>query len=245
MTRTRQWAILTTLAVAVVAVVGWFALIRPTHSHAATLRGQVVDQQQANQLLQSEIASLRAQQKHLPAQQRALRRFATKLPIGAGEPTMVRELTTAAAAAGVELVSITPGTGAPLSVAGATTAGPPAKGPQVMQLPVALGVDGSFANLESFFQQLESLPRALTVTGWTMCPSAGSGGAGCSAPALPANKTAPKGELGGTLSTLAYYVVPGAQASGAVSSGTTAGTTSGSTASPSPSPSASPAAPSS
>jgi hypothetical protein len=114
----------------------------------------------------------------------------------------------------------------------------------LVQLPIALGVTGSYANMESFFLSLEKLPRALLVTGWSLCPdgtsggaaSTGSGGVSCTPPATPANKTLPAGTVGGTLSAVVFYAPP---------AGTTAASTDGTTTTPStttPAPSTSTAA---
>jgi hypothetical protein len=98
-----------------------------------------------------------------------------------------------------------------------------------MQLPVALGVTGSYANLVSFFQSLEKLPRAMLVAGWSMCPivattgsaSGASSGGGCTVPSVPTNKTPPTGTLGASLNATVFYSPPAAATTGLTPSTTT------------------------
>jgi Tfp pilus assembly protein PilO len=244
MTKIRQWSILTVVAVLVVFAAGWFLLVKPQHAKSASLRSQAATQQESNQLLLTQIASLQVEQKSLPQQQQALQKFTTQVPNDASEPTIIRQLTAAAAGAGVDLVSMTPGTAAAVVSATVATAPVPAATPtagattttpaagatslvpsaattgQLVQLPITIGVTGSFPNVESFFQSLEKLPRALMVTSWSMCPDATEtgaaaptgGGATCTVPATPSNKTLPTGTLGATLSAVVFYAPPVATA---------------------------------
>lgn len=233
MSKMRQWTIFTVVAVLVVLVAGWLMLVKPEKSKVSSLKSQASAQNQANQLLLTQIESLQAEQKDLPQQQLTLAKFSTEVPDNAAEPTLIRQLTTAANGAGVDLISITPSDAsavaatspsvttptAPTSTAtpGTTTAGgatstPAAPAATLYQLPVALGISGSYANMISFFQALEKLPRAMIVAAWSMCPidngGGGSGGAGaasCSAPTPPSNKTPPSGTLGGTVNGTVFF----------------------------------------
>lgn len=262
MTKMRQWTIFTVVAVLVVLVAGWLLLVKPQKSKASDLRSQTAAQQQANQLLLTQIASLQAEAKALPQQQLTLAKFTTEVPNDAAEPTLIRQLSTAANGAGVDLISITPGTAASVATApAATTTAPtassagatstPAPGaqsltpavatPALVELPLALGVTGSYANMVSFFQAVEKLPRAMLVSGWSMCRLASNsgstqGGASCQAPSVPPNKTPATGTLGATLNTTVFY-----SPASATAPTTTTGSTGAST-SPATTPSAAPSA---
>src|SRR5438067_6686293 len=109
MTRARQWSVLTAVACLAVMAAGWFVLVKPQRSHAASLRKDAADVLQINQTLQAQIAHLRAQAKDLPAQQRKLADIATKVPDSPALPTLIRQLSAAADGSGVNLVSLSPG----------------------------------------------------------------------------------------------------------------------------------------
>lgn len=272
MTKIRQWSILTAVAVLVVFAAGWFLMVKPQQSKSSDLRSQAATQQQSNQLLLTQIASLQAEQKNLPQQQLALQKFTTQVPNDAAEPTIIRQLSAAAAGAGVDLVSMTPGAAsavvavtpvAPVPAATTAAAGTsttPAAGAtslvpsttaagQLVQLPITIGVTGTYPNVETFFQSLEKLPRALLVTGWSMCPDVtGSAavatttgaGASCTLPSTPTTDKLPAGTLGGTVSADIFYAPP----AGTVTSGTTTlgATTTGTTTATTPSPATTPTA---
>jgi Tfp pilus assembly protein PilO len=229
MTKMRQWSIFTAVTVVVVLAAGWFLLVKPQRSNASTLRGQAVTQQQANQQLQAQIAQLESEQRSLPKEQAELQKFATQVPNNSAEPTVIRQLSAAAAAADVDMVTLTPG--APTPVTASSTSLAPSTTSTLMALPLSISFTGTYPNVESFFQGLETLPRSMLITGWSLCPttSATSGGSGgCSAPAPPSNKTLPAGAVGGTLSTEVFYAPP-AGASTSSTLGSTTGTTTPST----------------
>jgi Tfp pilus assembly protein PilO len=217
MNKTRQWSVFTAIAVVVVLLAGWFLLVKPQSSHASSLRTQAATQQASNQLLITQIATLQAEQKQLPQQQKELQKFATQVPTDVSEPTIIRQLSAAAAGAGVDLVSVTPGAPS-LMTSASTTTTPGAStltqsSAPLVQLPLALGITGTYANIESFFQLLEKLPRALLVTGWSLCPdspngTSGSSGVSCSLPVTPANKTLPPDAVGGSLAATIFYAPP-------------------------------------
>jgi Tfp pilus assembly protein PilO len=194
MTRARQWSVLTAVACLVVLAAGWFVVVKPQRTHAAGLRDQATAVDQTNQTLQAQIAHLRAQAKDLPAQQRTLAQIATKVPDNPALPSLIRQLSAAADGAGVNLVSLSPGT--PMLVAATTTATTPvpaagataapaagtaaapaaATGPMLASIPLQVQVQGSYFNLEQFFSAVEGLPRAMLVSQFTATPVAPSGG---------------------------------------------------------------------
>jgi Tfp pilus assembly protein PilO len=243
MTKTRQWTVFTAVAVLVVLLAGWMLLVKPQKAKTSDLEAQAASQQQANALLNTQIAALEAEQKQLPQQQKELQKFATQVPSDVSEPTVIRQLTAAANGAGVDLVSMTPGgatvVNAEGAVAGSSTLTTTSSS-ALVQLPISLGVTGSYANMESFFLSLEKLPRALLVTGWSLCPdstnssssSGSSGGVSCAPPATPDNKTLPAGTIGGTLSAVVFYAPP---AGSTTASATGSTTTTPSTTTPAPS----------
>ena len=202
MTRARQWSVLTAVACLAVLAAGWFVVVKPQRSHAASLRSQAADVLQSNQTLQAQIAHLRAQAKDLPNQQRKLAEIATKVPDSPALPTLIRQLSAAADSSGVNLVSLSPGqptlvqtavvpvkpvapTGTGTAATGTaptapvTTSATSAPAAMLASIPLQIQVQGSYFNLEQFFAALELLPRAMKVTQFTAGPlSAGGAGGG-------------------------------------------------------------------
>ncbi|HTW19060.1 MAG TPA: type 4a pilus biogenesis protein PilO [Mycobacteriales bacterium] len=218
MTKTRQWTVFTAIAVLAVLVVGWFLLVKPQNSKVSTLKSQAATQQSSNAVLQSQIASLESEQRQLPQQQAALQKFASEVPPNASEPMLIRQLSAAAAGAGVDLVSITPGAPTVVSGTSTTSGGTTSLAPatstanQLVQLPVSLAITGTFPNVESFFQALEKLRRSTLVTNWSLCPdpavAGSSGSVSCALPATPSTDVLPPNAIGGTLSAYVFYSPP-------------------------------------
>lgn len=211
MEKMRQWSILTAMGALGLLVVGWFLLVSPQRSHASDLKTQAASQQSANSTLQTQVSQLEAQKKGLPAQQRLLNQIAAKVPASPELPTLIRQLTAAAKSSGVDLQSLAPAapsvvaaptsgttsvtapastTGAPAATAPTTsTAG--AASP-LAQIPVTLSVVGSYANVQSFFREVEHLSRAMLVTDFTLAPGVGT------------SENAPDGSLLGTVQAVVF-----------------------------------------
>jgi Tfp pilus assembly protein PilO len=213
MSPTRRWVVIGAVVAVLVLVVGWLLVVKPEQSKVSTINEQTTEQNSSNALLLTQISALQAEQKELPQQQLALQKFSTEVPDSTAEPTLVRQLTTAAQRSDVELVTISPGTPVPLTgAASATTLGaaPTAAG-TLYQLPVSLGIIGSYANVESFFNAIEHLARATIITGFTICPETSSGvGNACQGPAEPSNKVAPPGSVGVSVTAAVFYTPPAA-----------------------------------
>jgi Tfp pilus assembly protein PilO len=180
MDKLKQYTVFTVLGCLVVLAAGWFLLVSPKRSHAAELRTTAASQVSANSQLETQLAVLKAQAKDLPKQQAKLAKVAAKIPDNPALPAMVRALTTAATSAGVELVSMTPGT--PAAVTAAPAAAPvagsarraaapnTAAAGQLAMIPLTLNVVGGYFQVEQFMANLEDLPRSLRVTSLTLAP---------------------------------------------------------------------------
>ena len=191
----KQWVALTVVGVLAVMAAGWFLLVSPKRSDAALVRADVDSQNSTNAGLQTQLATLKAQAKTLPAQQAKLARVAAKIPDNPALPALIRALSAAADDAGVELLSLSPGTpvtvaaAAPNGVAGAapsssgtSTASQPttlssataatstASAGVLTSIPLSMNVVGGYFQLEQFFDKLENLARAAKVTGFSMAP---------------------------------------------------------------------------
>jgi Tfp pilus assembly protein PilO len=183
MNKMRQWSLLTGLAVVVVFAAGWFLAVSPQRHHAASLRTQAVSQQSSNAQLLSQINQLKQQKQGLPAQQRLLDQIAAKVPDNPALPALIRELSTAANAAGVDLESLAPAAPAPVAATPGAAVAPvaPATGVQstaagaalpLEQISLVIKVHGSYYNVESFFAAIEKMKRAMRVTSWSTAPGA-------------------------------------------------------------------------
>ncbi len=207
MDKTRQWSILTAVGVIAVLVAGWFLLVSPQRSHAADLRSQAAAQQQSNATLQSKVSMLRQQAKDLPRQQARLAEIAKKVPDNPALPPLIRALSDAADTSGVDLVSLAPSPPtAVTSVTGTATAQSAAKAAPgatpLAQIPVSIQVRGTYFNVEQFFNAVESLSRAMLVTGLSMAPIASSG-----APTQAGQKAIAPGSLTATV-TAKVFMAP-------------------------------------
>jgi Tfp pilus assembly protein PilO len=186
----KQWIALAAVAVIAILAGGWFLLVSPKHSDAASLRLQASDKQRANEMLLSEIAQLKAKAKDLPRQQAKLAAVAAKIPNNGALPTLIRALNAAAADTGVELVSMAPTqptavAAAPASVttpttpattsagttsaASASSAGSSAVG-TLEQIGVTLNVVGNYFQVAEYLDRLENLTRAFRVTTLNIVP---------------------------------------------------------------------------
>lgn len=219
MDKTRQSGLVALLAVVAVAAAGWFLLISPQRSHAASLRLEAAQAQQTNQTLVAQVAEHRAQEKQLPAKEALLAELQSRMPSDPELPSLIRELSSAADSAGVELVSLAPQTptavtqtAAPVtgtSKSGTTkTATPAVSTSSLSQISVAMNVVGGYFNLEQFFSNLESLPRALRVTQFTLATGASTGTAPApvagSSPAPVAPGTAGVGQETATITAVVF-----------------------------------------
>lgn len=193
MDKLKQWVALTVLGCLGIAAAGWFLLVSPKKAEAADLQAQTASQESTNASLRTQLEVLKAQAKDLPAKQADLARVAAKIPDNPALPSLIRALTAAAASAGVELVSVTPGPPAAVAVpvAAAPVAADPAAPPAdpaaapaapaagaptataagtLAGIPVAINVVGGYFEVAQFMSNLENLPRALRVTNLTLAP---------------------------------------------------------------------------
>lgn len=197
MDKLKQWVALTVVGALAILAAGWFLLVSPQRAEAADLQEQTETQTSANGALVQRIEVLKAQAQELPAQQAKLAAVAAKIPNDPALPTLIRALTAAADASGIELVSIAPSppvidapvavavdpaaaptdgtaaptdTAAPATAAPVTAAAPAATAGTLARIPVALTVVGGYYEAERYLDALESLSRAFRVSALTLAP---------------------------------------------------------------------------
>jgi hypothetical protein len=128
---------LAAMLVLVVVLVGWFALVSPQRSKAASLDGQIGD---ANVKLASTQAFMQSPEAHQSVERLAQVRRAVPEDVNMSE--ILRQLSSAAARSGVRIDSITPS--APVAAAGAQA------------VPIALSVNGRYFRLAKFVHLLRT-----------------------------------------------------------------------------------------
>jgi len=187
MTKSRQWAIGTALAVVLVLIAGVMLLVQPRRSEAASLNEQTTSQQASNVALQAKIVTLKAQQQDLPRQQARLAQIRGQLPEGPNLPSMVRSLSDIAKATGVDLIALSPSNPEALtqpSSAGAPTGSAPqpvtpdtapAVAAGVQQIPLKISVTGTYAELTQFLGRVENLQRSMIVGEVAVAPPSAAG----------------------------------------------------------------------
>jgi Tfp pilus assembly protein PilO len=225
MDKHKQWVALTLVGVLALFAAGWFLLISPKRAESADLRIQTQSRVTANAQLMSQITMLKAQAKDLPRQQARLAAVAAKIPDNPALPALIRALTTAAAQAGVELVSLSPTP--PTAVAatpapGAAAATPTAAGAAapvgsaagtLQSIGLTMNAVGGYFQIEQFLDRAENLTRAFKVTTFNLVPG--------TSPVKPAGSTAgsdPGKVLSATI-TGTVYMASGRVASAATVAG--------------------------
>jgi Pilus assembly protein, PilO len=129
--------VLAATLVLVVVLVGWFALVSPQRSKAASLDGQIGDW---NVKLASTQAFMQSPEAHQSVERLAQVRRAVPEEVNMSE--ILRQLSSAAARSGVRIDSITPS--APVAAAGAQA------------VPIALSVSGRYFRLAKFMHLLRT-----------------------------------------------------------------------------------------
>lgn len=174
MTQARRWSLLATLVIGAVLASGWFLLISPKRTDASDLLAQTAKAEEANVQLRAKLQQLKALAPELPKREAEFAAIRRQIPNNPALPDLIRQLTAASKKSGTSLTSLAPATpillvppGAPLP---ATGAAPTASNEQLMQLPLAIQVDGSYSQLEDFVDRLEKLRRVVLVSAFTLGP---------------------------------------------------------------------------
>ncbi|MFN8167186.1 MAG: type 4a pilus biogenesis protein PilO [Candidatus Nanopelagicales bacterium] len=219
-TTTKWYAGAAAASVAVIGA-GWFLLVSPQKTSAEEITAQAQNVAQRNATTESEIAALKAEFKDLPQLQSQVAAIRTRIPSALSEPSLLRTLSANAKKSGLNLVSMQ--FQAPQPITSGTVAGAEAGGGnpfsapgQVSQLPVAIQVAGSFADMRMYLNSLETMQRAMLVTGVDITRASAADGNGASG-------------ITGTITARVFMANPGTVASlpGSTTPITTAGASTG------------------
>jgi|BarGraIncu00222A_1022003.scaffolds.fasta_scaffold00264_20 Tfp pilus assembly protein PilO len=162
MTRTRKWVTGTAVLVLIVLAAGWFLLVSPKKSDAATLQQTALAQAATNDGLRVKVAALKAANAQIPQQEAKLATFHQQVPETPAEPALVRQLSALAKQSGMLFEVLNAANPAGLNVASAPVA---AKDNSLNQMSITMTVEGSYYSAERFLDLLESMKRVMIVTG--------------------------------------------------------------------------------
>jgi Tfp pilus assembly protein PilO len=159
-----------------VAGAGWFLAVGPETDRLSEVEAQVTSAREQNDLLGIQLAALKAQAADLDDTRDRAEALALRFPATADQPGLFREVTRAAADAGIGARDVTALTPTPPTVgeAGATGAqlAPDASEADLARQSVSVAVEGSYRETRRLLDNLEQMPRAYLITSITL--SAGS-----------------------------------------------------------------------
>ncbi|NAZ74899.1 type 4a pilus biogenesis protein PilO [Kineococcus sp. T13] len=172
------WIAGTGVLAVLVLLATYFLLIAPKRAEAADLATQRLQAQQDNEVLEQETALLEAQFATLDERRAEIAAITAELPAEAQTQQLLRQVETFATASGVTLLSVAPG--APvLHGADATGAAADTSGAVVVDLPITLTTEGTFAGTELFLKQLQAdMGRFLLVDDLSLANGTTDGGEG-------------------------------------------------------------------
>lgn len=108
--KTTGWIVGTSVVAIALAAGAWFGLIAPTLVDAGDQRTAAADQRERNELLEMQLARLKADAKNLERYQADLAAIQAKVPSTAGLAELTRQLDSVATSTGVTIVDVSPGT---------------------------------------------------------------------------------------------------------------------------------------
>ena len=166
--RTGRWSLATAIVCIALLAASWFLLVSPRRASAAETRVQSAAAQSQADLLQVKINQLRVQYADLPKRRAELNAIRHELPADAAIPTLVRDLQTYAAQAGVTLDTLAPGSPGLVTAEGAPAAAgavASATAPQLVGIPMTLTINGDYFEASLFIKYLQTkLNRALLIS---------------------------------------------------------------------------------
>jgi Tfp pilus assembly protein PilO len=177
-----MWLIGTAIVGFVLVLIGYFFFISPQRDQTSQVNDQIATAQTQNDVLQSRITSLNAQNAKLAVYQKELQTAELALPETSGMAAFLRTLQSIGASTSTTLSALSVGQPvaqtpvAPAVPAGSsssspspsptttTTSAPPA-GSGVYSIPIVATLAGSSSQLSAFLTQLQSVqPRAVLIT---------------------------------------------------------------------------------
>jgi Tfp pilus assembly protein PilO len=159
----RIWLLGGVVVTVLLTVAGWFLLIHPKYTDAATVRNEVGDETDQLTKLNHQVADLTARKKDLPALRAKLATNRNALPVDkTGMSAFLRQLQISGTAVNVDVSGLT--VGVPVTTDAV---------PNVFEMPITLVTSGDATNLSQFLSRLQTVQaRAVLVDSISL--SAGS-----------------------------------------------------------------------
>ena len=146
------------LAVAGVAILMVLLLVLPKMSQVSTAQDQLDQAQRDQQTLESRKSALEDAKAAAPQARKIIAEVNQRIPATAEEPGLILLLQNAAISAGIDLVSLSPGTPVFDAATGLST------------IAVGVSATGTYFDVTDFMYQIETLPRAAIVTNLSLAP---------------------------------------------------------------------------
>jgi len=146
------------LAVAGVAILMVLLLVLPKMSQVSTAQDQLDQAQRDQQTLESRKSALEDAKAAAPQARKIIAEVNQRIPATAEEPGLILLLQNAAISAGIDLVSLSPGTPVFDAASG------------LSKIAVGVSATGTYFDVTDFMYQIETLPRAAIVTNLSLAP---------------------------------------------------------------------------
>jgi Tfp pilus assembly protein PilO len=146
------------LAAAGVAILMVLLLVLPKMGQVSQAQVQLDQAQRDQQTLESRKSALEDAKAAAPQARKTIAEVHNRIPPTADEPGLIRLLQNAAINAGIDLVSLSPGTPALDTTSG------------LSKIAVAVSASGTYFDVTDFMYQIETLPRAAIVTNLSLAP---------------------------------------------------------------------------
>jgi len=146
------------LAVAGVAILMVLLLVLPKMSQVSTAQDQLDQALRDQQTLESRKSALEDAKAAAPQARKIIAEVNQRIPATAEEPGLILLLQNAAISAGIDLVSLSPGTPVFDAATGLST------------IAVGVSATGTYFDVTDFMYQIETLPRAAIVTNLSLAP---------------------------------------------------------------------------
>jgi Tfp pilus assembly protein PilO len=173
-----------TLALLVVAGLGWTVVVGPETSTLADTRAEIESTRDQNSLLTVQLASLEKQVAQLGDTRRTARDLSALFPPTADQPGLFEEVTAAAVDAGIGPQGVTSLAPSPPVIGGAAPGAPeadpatpaaPTGGVQLARQTVSVSVSGTYDQTQRLLANLEQMSRAYLVRSVTLAGDASTG----------------------------------------------------------------------
>ena len=169
--------ILGAIALLLIVGLGWQFVLSPKTEALSGVRLQITDTRDNNDLLELQLVRLKRQAADLDSVRATAGALSAMFPSTADQPRLFREVTEAAADAGIGPEGVTALSPTPPVVGGDPAAGVAVdnSGLTLARQTVAVSVQGSYAETQRLLANLEQIPRAFLITSVSLSGSQETG----------------------------------------------------------------------